>query len=107
MNVPTHICLGDGANAAILSVVEICIAIISACLPTYRPLFRYFLYGTAKKPTIGRKSTTEHLNLQYRNTTKSHQRPGVQMNDRATLETVDNDSDEMFLNRLSLGWYIK
>ena len=101
----THIFLGDGADAAILSIVEICVAIISACLPTYRPLFRYFLHGTAKRPTIGRKSTIEHLNLQYRNITKSHQRLEMQMKDKVALETGGDDSDALILDRSSLGSY--
>lgn len=87
--------------------VEICVAVISACLPTYRPLFRYARYGTVKKPTIDRKSTAGYHNLKYPNMPKTHPNIGGQVNDKTALEKAGDDTDGFVLDRLSRGSHIE
>ncbi|KAL9118458.1 MAG: hypothetical protein Q9187_004996, partial [Circinaria calcarea] len=73
----------DNVDGATLSTIEICVAIISACLPTYRPLYKLIRYGNANDGTMGKEKSTGYHGIHYNNPVKSTQNSGIEMDNSA------------------------
>ena len=92
---------GDNVNGANLSTIEICVAIISACLPTYRPLYKLIRYGHANDVTMGKEKSTGHYGIHYNNPVKSTQNSGIEMDSSAkcwatpTLDSGNHSKEEL------------
>ena len=67
--------LGDDVPAAEISTVECCVGIISACLPTYRPLLNWSRHGHVSARSVNwpsRKKRTENEALGLSNRPRSN-----------------------------------
>ena len=59
-------CIGNDAFGALWSIVETCIAIVSACLPTLRPVYNVLLYGNINGSESASASSSGQLGQQKR-----------------------------------------
>lgn len=95
--------LGDDVHGATLSTIEICVAIISACLPTYRPLYKLIRYGNANDITTGKGKSTGYHGILDDNPVKSTQSTGIEMDSSAKcwanptmLDSGINDREDVY-----------
>lgn len=57
IQIATHNCLGDFVSPLTISAIELCAAVIAACIPTYRPFFNLIVNGD---PTRDTKASSNH-----------------------------------------------
>ena len=55
--------IDDDVEGTTLSAIECCVGILSACLPTYRPLWRKYGYARTKSPDVAIKAQPNELSI--------------------------------------------